>query len=106
MGSGRIACLDAYEIRREQSKKIFLFFLKKYLTNPDFYDIITIEKRKRGHTKMTREDYRRLAELTQKRGKNEKGWTKEERNEWYKLMDKIVATDGAPIGSNYTKGHN
>jgi len=55
---------------------------------------------------MTREDYRRLAELTQKRGKNEKGWTKEERNEWYKLMDKMVATDGAPIGSNYTKGHN
>lgn len=55
---------------------------------------------------MTREDYRRLAELTQKRGKNEKGWTKEERKEWYKLMDKMVSTDGAPIGSNYTKGHN
>lgn len=54
---------------------------------------------------MTKENYARLAELTMKRGKNEKGWTKEERNEWYKLMNEMTK-DGAPMASNYTKGHN
>lgn len=78
--------------------------LKKTLDKSGLMVYNTIRKGK-GNTKMTRENYARLAELTMKRGKNEKGWTKEERNEWYKLMNEMTK-DGAPIASNYTKGHN
>ena len=91
---------------QDHGAKKFFKNLKKTLDKLKIRVYNVVRKKKERSHKMTREDYRRLAELTQKRGKNEKGWTKEERKEWYKLMDKMVTTDGAPIGSNYTKGHN